>query len=179
MYKPTVSGIYQSAVDTGLKLFGIPHMETSKEDVLTQIKDLSGYEDKGGTGLVYHGFYAINRIKASDRIFDELGDGIENFLYIGDWEYVFFPISQERKPIDVSSERVLLNPAIREVDGNVYTVCGEASCINVIEIDVDWIGACKMFYQTVAEYLHEGWSTKAEMFDVLEEAFCELDKEVS
>ena len=140
------------AMGAGLKLFGVPSnkrmYDVIKEDADKYGIDLSKYKsaDCEYGGLIW-GKYEIMHVRMSERIKEDIANAIENFLYIGDIEYIFFPNCPERELVDFSSERRLLSKDIVDSDGNIYTVEGEGGAINIIKPDITYKEALAMFFK--------------------------------
>ena len=170
MYKPTINGIVKHALHSGLKMYGIPNSSRRYKSVFEEIgTDIDKYEHVIGSGLIWDDHYSINRCTASERIKQELGDALDNFLYIGDFEYVFFPISQ-KDGLDCGSRRLLMNTNLREDDGKIYTVCGESSSINIITVDLDMVSALVLYQKIAEEQEGYGWCSNEEMNWIMKDA---------
>ena len=106
-------------------------------------------------------------MKASKRIEEELYGALENFLCIGDYEYIFYPHSPEKEIMDFSGGRLLLEKELRDADGKVYTVEGEGSHINIITIDINFDEAIRMFEESAKEVID--WYTLEQINEIRDE----------
>jgi len=161
MYKMTHNGLIREGLIAGLKLFGLPNLNRSYDAVMEEAKihtiKLSGVKKVKGSGLLWDQCYDIVHEPVSKRIEEELEAALENFLLIGDFEYVFYPNQPEKELDDWSSDRVILLEECRDIDGKVYTVEGEGCRINILTIDIDYEEALVMFDKYATEYLEKEW----------------------
>jgi len=180
MKTKTVDELRKASLIAGLKLFGLPNPRystyNSKSQCLMEMERLGinpenykGIQESHGelsSGLLW-GECGVIKEKLSERIRSMTDEALENFLYIGTFEYVFYPYSPEKALKDYSDTFSILDPYLRDKDGKIYTYVGECDEIYVTEVDVDLYDAIKIYVDVAKSLERSGYYSQEEMADVL------------
>ena len=170
----------KSALITGLKLFGLPNPRFARnhssracfqdmERFGINSEDYKGIQEKHGemsSGLIW-GKYEIKRETTTERIKELTQEALENFLYIGTYEFVFYPYSPDKPLKDFSDTFSLFDPELQDLDGNIYTCCGECNQIFIISVDTDLYGAVGIYLDIAKSLQKSGHYSQSNMADIL------------